>query len=278
MQAIKDAQRDFEHRRRTFGDIFAPDYDSDDGDADQPPETGKKAAASSSSSSTDDGDSDAPTSTDSDSPYGSDSESSSSYDEYYAQREIPKKKVHRHHKGPLKLYIQEVIGNWPKYRYKKYKRTYMKKMGVQITYGNVHTRSIKRSLKKVKRDRERKESQTSTTHVANLLEDVARQTKFLSLDSQRPLIPAGLEAPASSAVKPAGSEVQPEAPKTKSTLTKMKHKIKKSLRRKHKIATANNVVADDTEEDDDDDDDDARSQANIEDDDVRKSDDLVERL
>jgi hypothetical protein len=226
-QLIKEAQRTFEQRRRTYGDIFAPETDSDDDEKENANDTKTKSSPPNS-------DSDAPTSTDTDSPYGSDSESSSSYDEYHAERKIPKKKLHKHHKGPFKLYFQEAIGNWPKYRYKKYKRRHMKKHGIQINYGNIHTKAIKHSLKIEKRERTKEEQQA--VNVTHMMEDVAKNTSFLSLDPQHPITPIDFDKISLSSSK--SIENEHTNTKSSSTLHKMKAKIKKSFKRKHK-ASAN---------------------------------------
>lgn len=230
LEVIKEAQRTYEHRRRTYGDIFAQDSEStsDEIDGDQ----SKKDSTSSL-----DTDSDAPISTDSDSPYGSDSESSSSYDEYYAAREIPKKKIHRHHKGPIKSYFEERIGNWPKYRYKKYKRRHMKKRGIQINYGNVHTKEIKRSLKDEKRGRKKEENQP--INVTKMIEDVPKQTAFLSLDARHPITPIELDKTSVSSFK--SIENERSNPRSPSTFRRMKERIKNSFIKKYKGSTKQNV-------------------------------------
>jgi len=206
LQLIKDAQRRFEHRCRTYADIFVQESDSDN-------ENEEKS------------DSDASSSTDSDSPYGSDSESSSSYDEYHAERKIPKKKIHRHHKGPIKLYFEERIGNWPKFRFKKYKRDHMKKHGIQINYGNIQTKEIKHSVKQEKR--QRKNEDAYPANVSIMMEDFAKQTPSLLLDPKYPIVPIELD-------KSAYKSSKNEQIETKSTSTfhKMKLKIKKSFKKK----------------------------------------------
>ncbi len=232
LQFIEDAQRTFEHRRRTYADIFVQDSDSDKEDENNEEE--KKD-----SNSTTNSDSDAPTTTDSDSPYGSDSESSSSFDEYHAQRKIPKKKVHKHAKGPVKSYLAERISNWPKYRYKKYKRSYIKRHGVQINYGNIHTKEIKHSLKKEKH--ERKKEDPYPVHVTHMMEDLARQTSFLLLDPEHANVPINLDKVSLSSMKSNESELTEK--KSPSTLHKMKHKIKKTFKRKNKKSA--NLTVDD---------------------------------
>ncbi|CAF1020786.1 unnamed protein product [Adineta steineri] len=228
LQEIKEAQRVFEQRRRTYGDIFNHDFDSD---SDENNDDLKQKSSKSSS----DSDSDAPTSTDTDSPYGSDSESSSSYDEYHAIRQIPKKKIHRHHKGPLKSYFEERIGNWPKYRYKKYKRRHMKKHGIEINYGNIHTKEIKRSLKDEKHQRKNYESQL--INVSNMMEPVVKKMSFVSLDPEHPITPADLEKVSVLSTKSVESEDNHQT-KSPSTYKKMKQKFKKTFKRKHKVSAS----------------------------------------
>ena len=222
LDLIKEAQRTFEQHRRNYGDSFSVDSDSDHDDA-------KKDSHSPTSS-----DSDAPTSTDSDSPYGSDSESSSSYDEYHAVRQIHKKKAHSHRKGPLTSYVQERIGNWPKYRYKKYKRHHMKKLGIPINYGNTHTKEIKRWLKAEKRERKKEESQAP--HVALMMEDVAKQTTFLSLDPQNPIVPVEYDRVSMSSRS--SIHLDTEHRKSKSAMRKIKDTLKHPFKR-HRKSSAN---------------------------------------
>ena len=222
LQFIAEAQRNFEHHRRNCSDNSDAGSDNDDDEM----HSDQKIIYQSSSSNSD---SDAPTSTDSDSPYGSDSESSSSYDEYYAQRQLPKKKIHGHHKGPIKSYFQERIGNWPKYRYKKYKRHHMKKHGIKITYGNIHTKEIKHSLKVLRRERKKDGSQLH--NVTNMMEHLVKQSSYLSLDAEHPIVPGENKS----------NEADPSAVHSKSTLKKMKDKLKKPFKHKEKASTASNT-------------------------------------
>jgi hypothetical protein len=228
LDLIKEAQRTYEQRRRTYGDIFDLDSDSDENEEENTDKTKKDLTNT---------DSDAPTSTDTDSPYGSDSESSSSYDEYHAKREIPKKKVHKHDKGPVKSYFEEVIGNWPKYRYKKYKRRHMKKHGIQINYGNIHTKQIKRSLKVEKH--ERKKYEHSLSNVCNMMENVAKETTRLLLDPEHPndcdkLSLSSTKSAESEHASTKSTENERTSTKPKSTFHKIKQKVKKSFKKKHK--------------------------------------------
>ncbi len=233
MELIREARRTFEQRRRTYGDIFVQDSDSDSDEKKEATNDPTKKDSSSSSNN----DSDAPTSTDTDSPFGSDSESSSSYDEYHAKRKMPKKKIHKHHKGPVKLYIQEVIGNWPKYRYKKYKINHMKKHGVQINYGNVHTKQIKHSLKLEKC--KRKNEEESIKHVSNMMEDLAKQTPRFLLDPEHPIDPDKISLSSTKSMENEDKKI-----KSESTFHKMKHKIKKSFKRKTKVAANQDMDSD----------------------------------
>ena len=214
LQFIAETHRNAEHQRRNYN---GDDEDDDDDDEEEVPSHRESS----------DSDSDAPTSTDSEAPYGSDSESSSSYDEYYAERKLPKKKIHVHNKGPIKLYFQERIGNWPKYRYKKYKRSYMKRHGISITYGNVHTKEIKHSLKGLKRERTREGSELN--NVSNMMETVAKQTGYLSLDAEHPIVPVG--------------GYRATTPPGKSALKKMKDKLKKPFKHKEKASNTDNEQA-----------------------------------
>lgn len=228
IQLIKDAQRTFEQRCRVYADIFAQESDveheSDNDDDDDDKE--KKRSKSSS-----DNDSSLPSSTDPESPYGSDSESSSSYDEYYAVRKIPKKKVHQHGTGPVKLYFKEMFSHGPKYRYKKYQRNYMIKHGIQISYGNVHTKDIKQSLKKEKRERDKVDASPQT--IIHMMGDLAKQSMFLSLDPEHPIVPTDLERASITSIKFDEEEPSGEA-KPKTTFGKVKRKISKSFKRTEK--------------------------------------------
>jgi hypothetical protein len=121
-----------------------------------------------------------------------------------------------------------MIGNWPKYRYKKYKKNHMKRHGIQISYGNVHTKEIKRSLKREKHEREKEDSSMVT--ITHLMEDLAKQTSFLSLDPEHPIVANELDKTSLSSLKSAENE--PVEIKSKSKFQKMKHKVRKSFHRK----------------------------------------------
>ncbi|CAF2954437.1 unnamed protein product [Rotaria sp. Silwood2] len=229
LELIKESERTFEQRRRLYGDIFVRDSDSDD-ETKSNDETKEYSRSSSSS------DSDAPTSTDSEAPYGSDSESSSSYDEYHAERKIPKKRIHGHNKGPLKLFFQERIVYWPRDRYKKYKRYHMKKQGIEINYGQIHTEEIKHSLKHEKRERQ-KEKLPSVSFM-NMMEDLARQIAFVSLDPELPIAPAEFDKTSLSSMKPADNEQIDN--KSTSTFKRMKRINRKSIKGKPKTSTNSN--------------------------------------
>lgn len=226
VQIIQAAQRAFEQRRRYYGDIFENPIDDEDPDRDHGDQDGSMKDARSSG----DNDSNLSTSTNSDSPYGSDSESSSSYDEYYAQRELPKKKLHPHHKGPIKLYFQELLGDWPMHRYKKFRRSYMKKHGIEINYGNVHTSDIKHSLKEEKAER-KKEQQRAPT-VTNMMAELARNSSFLFLDVQNPV---------KSNDSPQRLRRHSFSEQSKETMKKMKDSFKHSFKRRHKVKSNSNT-------------------------------------
>ncbi|CAF0893092.1 unnamed protein product [Rotaria sp. Silwood1] len=234
LELIKESERTFEQRRRTYGDIFVRDSDSDDETKSM---DGTKEYSKSSSSS----DSDAPTSTDSEAPYGSDSESSSSYDEYHAERKIPKKRIHGHNKGPLKLFFQERIVYWPKDRYKKYKRYHMKKHGIEINYGQIHTEEIKHSLKHEKR--QRKKERTPSITLMTMMEGLAKQMAFVSLDPELSIAPIESDKTSLSSMKLANNEQINS--KSKSISNRMKEKVKKSVKRKPKSFTNSNTDDDD---------------------------------
>ena len=122
-----------------------------------------------------------------------------------------------------------MIGNWPKYRYKQFKKSQMKRHGIPINYGNVHTKEIKRSLKREKHTREKDDSNMTT--ITQLIGDFAKQSSFLSLDPEHPLVTtAESDAISLSPNKP--DENEPVEVKSKSTFQKMKHKIQKSFHRK----------------------------------------------
>ena len=131
----------------------------------------------------------------------------------------------------MKLYIKEVIGNWPKFRYKKYQKNYMKKHGIQISYGNVHTKDIKRSLKKEKHERHKLDCSPQT--IIHMMGDLAKQSTFLSLDHQHPLVPTELERASVTSIRFDKDEPSGEA-KPKSTFEKVKHKISKPFKRTDK--------------------------------------------
>lgn len=170
-ELIKETQRAYEQRRRRYEDRSRVLSDSEYDDR-----LLKEKADTASSSS------DPPTSTDSDAPYGSDSESSSSYDEYYAERKMPKKKVRVDNQGPIQSYFRDTFSDWPKYRYRLYKRNSMKRQGIPISYGNEHTKEIESSLKKEKHDRKKDEGQL--LNLISMMEPLVRQTELLALDPQ----------------------------------------------------------------------------------------------
>ncbi|CAF3399833.1 unnamed protein product [Rotaria socialis] len=228
LESIDECKRIYEQRRRHFGDIFTQDTDSDyENENNDRTNVRSKTLVNS--------DNDAPTSTDTDSPYGSDSESSSSYDEYHAERKIQKKKVHRSHKGPLKLYLQEKIGFWPKDRYEKRKMHHLKKQGIEINYGEVHTKEIKESLKE--ETRERQKEKPPSINFINAIGTLARNMSFVSLDPEFSIAPAEFDAAslASSLMNAADNE-QTDS-KLSSPFKMMKTKIRNSLRRKRKTST-----------------------------------------
>ncbi|CAF0837615.1 unnamed protein product [Rotaria sordida] len=232
LELIKESARTFEQHRRVYGDIFVRDTDSDDENKNND-ETKEYSRSSLSSNS----DSDAPTSTDSEAPYGSDSESSSSYDEYHAKRKIPKKKIHGHHKGPLKLFFQERIVYWPKGRYKKYKNYHMKKHGIEINYGQIHTHEIKHSLKREKR--ERKKERIPSINLTTMVGDIAKQIAFVSLDPELSMAPVELDKTSLTLMKSADNKQIDTKPT--STFNRMTKKVKKSFKRKPKTSTNSNT-------------------------------------
>jgi hypothetical protein len=156
--------------------------------------------------------------TDSDSSYISDGEASLPIHNYRFHGK-------NHGSGPVKLYLKERFGNWPKYRYKKYKRSHMKKHGIQINYGNIHTKDIKCSLHHEKRQRKRDEHFPS--FLMHMMEDLPEHTSFLSLDPQHPVRPIQTDK---SHIK----TNEDERKHRKSRLRKMKNKVKKSLKRTKK--------------------------------------------
>ena len=224
LQLIQETERLFEQRRRKYGSIFMQYSDSDDENKKSDDSKEHLTLATTSSS-------DVSTSTDSDSPYGSDSESSSSYDEYHAKRKIPKKKIHTHHKGVIKLYFKEAIGNWPKHYYKKYKRDRLKKRGLEINYENLHTKEIRHSLKE--EQRERKKNENASFNLNGIMKDFAEQITFVSLYPDLPIEPAKLDqATSSSSTKTANNKQIDET--SARTLHRMNEKMKKIFKRRTK--------------------------------------------
>ncbi|CAF0749054.1 unnamed protein product [Didymodactylos carnosus] len=168
LDIVHDLARTIEHKRRKHGEQIADVKIRKD----------KEIVANSSSDndkyttpSSDDSDIDSHSSTSS--PYGSSSESSSSYDEHLAELHISKKKIHKHHKGPFREYLEETVKQWqPKHYLKQYKRSRMKKHDGQITYGNVHTKQIKRSLKHEKHLRQKIIEENKNEDLAELVRDM----------------------------------------------------------------------------------------------------------
>jgi len=103
----------------------------------------------------------------------------------------------------------------------------MKKHGVQITYGNIHSKEIKHSLKIEKRTRKQEESYP--IHVSNMLEDFVKKTPPLLLDPEHPIPSIEFEKASLSSI-----DNEKDETKSKSTLHKIKNKIKISFKKKHK--------------------------------------------
>ncbi len=186
LQLIEEIQHSFEQHRRSYGSVTINDSDESD------------------------------SSTNSDSPFISDEEPMPSYDEYQLQKTNPGS-------GPLKLYIKERLSKWPKYRYKKYKQRHIKKYGIQMNYGNFHTKQIKDSLKDEKF--QRKKDEDSCLHLKNMMEDLPKQTSFLSLDGQQPIRSILKHTTSISRIKT--NENDQEVKRSSSKLREMKNKFQK---------------------------------------------------
>jgi hypothetical protein len=200
LQLLKDFQHKFEQRRRTHGSIIITDSDSDENNSDSDVHS---------------------LSTDPDSEFLFDVESISSNDE-----DPSKKKIHIHHVGPVQLYLKERFGKWPKYHYKKFKRENMKKQGIEINYGNIHTKEIKCSLKSEKHQRQTEAN--APIHLSNMMGDLPKLTTLLSLDLQ----------PSDPSVRmdktPIPMIKTKERKRSKSKLHEMKDKFTNSFKRKDK--------------------------------------------
>lgn len=222
---INEFQQANQQQRRQIADKFDQDTESEDEDQDntEPSERPRFSINS---------DSDAPTSTDSDSPYGSGSESSSSYDEYHAMRKIPKKKIHRHHTGPIQSYFQEKIAYWPKNHYKQRKLRHLKKRGIPITYQEVHTAAIKKSLKD--EERERLKEKPPTINFVNMIGDLAKNMSFVSLDPNLSLKPVDPDTISIVSSLSNLADAENTNSKSQSTFGKMKKKLRSSFKRERR--------------------------------------------
>lgn len=117
----------------------------------------------------------------------------------------------------------------------------MKKQGIQISYGNIHSKDIKHFLKEEKRQRKKDDAYPPT--VTSMLGDVVKQTSFLSLDPEHPIKPIDLDKTSLSSFKSVDNE-QFET-KSKSRYQQIKNKVKKTFKRKNKISDNTNVNDDD---------------------------------
>jgi len=150
----------------------------------------------------------------------SDEESNPYNDKYQSNRK-------NHGSGPVKLYLKERFSNWPKYPYKKYRKNQMKKRGIPINYGSIHTKEIKYSLKHEKN--QRKKDENSSDYLRTMTEDLPNRTSFLSLNPENPILPIQNDRQPRSSIKT--NENEQKNKRSRSRLRAVKDKFKKTLKR-----------------------------------------------
>ena len=182
---IKDAEHQSEQQRRRVGSIFLR----------------RSNTTHSSNSDTDSSDS-------------FDQESISSPDEDLSSIKL-------HGSGPVKLYLKERVGNWPKTHYRKHRKRHLTRNQIPINYGSIHTKQIRNSLKQ--EINQRKQEEYSSVHLRNMMEDLPRYTTFLSLDPQNPILSNG---------KNRSSKATDERERSHSRSSSRLREIKNKLRKK----------------------------------------------
>jgi len=110
----------------------------------------------------------------------------------------------------------------------------MKRQGIDINYGNVHTKEIKHSLKQEKLER-RKDQEKATT-LTEMMGQLTKNASFLFLDVQKPVVKSNESSPPSR--RSSFSE------QTKSTMTKMKDSFRRSFKRNRKPNDNSNTETD----------------------------------
>lgn len=110
----------------------------------------------------------------------------------------------------------------------------MKRQGIEINYGNVHTKEIKQSLKQEKLER-RKDQEKATT-LTEMMGQLTKNASFLFLDVQKPVVKSNESTPPSR--RSSFSE------QTKITMTKMKDSFRRSFKRNRKPNDNSNTETD----------------------------------
>jgi hypothetical protein len=119
----------------------------------------------------------------------------------------------------------------------------MKKHGIQLNYGNIHTKAIKHSLKHEKLHRQKENPHP--VHISHMMEGFAIQSSLLLVPEDH-LAPNDSDQASVSSFKSIDNE-QFET-KSKSTFHKMKDKFKKTLNRKKKGSDNRYLHANDGEQ------------------------------
>jgi hypothetical protein len=133
-----------------------------------------------------------------------------------------------HGSGPVKLYLKETFSNWPKDRYQKYRESQMKKHGIPMNYGSIHTKEIRYTLKH--ENNQRKKDENTSNHLRKTTEDLPNRISFLSLDPENVILPIQIDRRSRSSIKTTNENEQ-KTKRSRSRLRTMKDKFKKTLKR-----------------------------------------------
>lgn len=193
IQLIKDLQDTFEQKRRSHGSILISDLDDNDSNEND---------------------------SDIDLPYISDEESNPYYNEYQSNKKT-------HGSGPVKLYLKETLSNWPKDRYNKYRKYHLEKHGIPMSYGSIHTKEIKDSLKYEKS--QRKKDEYLCNQFNDSTEDITENTVYLSITPEY-----SRESRHRDRISEKTIENDEKSKRSPSKLRAMKDKVKKTLKRNTK--------------------------------------------
>jgi hypothetical protein len=215
IQMIKEAQVTFDQCRREYGDMFSFESDNDDDDTETCVQLDMKSLTSTNSN--------ASKYIDVNRLCGSGPATNIFHEDLLAERDLPRENIDMYHKSSLRLCFEQTIGNWPKYFYKRHR---MARHGLPMTYGDVHTKEIRHWLKEDEHECQQ------AVHIRHMLENMAEQTRFLSLDVTHPIVPIDLRCAIS--VPSETNEFYGQHSNKKSMRRKLTTKWKKSFKRTQK--------------------------------------------